>query len=397
MTPSEELVYRLCERSFLALWSFARPRGKNAKELCDVLVVCSPHVIIFSVKDVEAKQSGNEALDWERWTRAAVDESVKQIFGAERWLAGQRIVIRSDGSEGVHLPDLAERRVFRVAVALGSGGRIPIASPRSPRGEVHVFDERALEIILSELDTITDFCDYLTAKEDQLRGKLVVAEGEESLLAVYLRYGRKFPGELDALHLDGDLWANFVRNPAYEAKKQADRDSNAFDEIIERISAEVLSGTLEIDSHPSETERVLRVMAREPRFHRRMLGRSFKECLLKSARHEAGNARLTFSPSGVTYVYLAARRERPREDRIEELSARCIIARALKPENKTVVGIATERLDGRVGLSIDCCLLDLPSMSEEQRREAERLRSELGLFAEPEWFTNSEDEYPTGS
>src|SRR6266545_2747485 len=86
MNLAEQLVARLARRSFLALWSYANPRGKKGKELCDVLAVCDPNVVIFSVKDLAMPATGNVRVDWQRWHRGAIDESVKQIHGAERWL-----------------------------------------------------------------------------------------------------------------------------------------------------------------------------------------------------------------------------------------------------------------------------------------------------------------------
>jgi hypothetical protein len=97
VTRSEELVFKLCRKSFLSLWSYANPRGRNGKELCDVLVVCDPDVIIFSVKEIQSKESGDVGTDWSRWTREAIDASVKQIYGAERWLASATHVVAKDG------------------------------------------------------------------------------------------------------------------------------------------------------------------------------------------------------------------------------------------------------------------------------------------------------------
>jgi hypothetical protein len=65
VTESEELVYRLCTKSFLSLWSYPNPRGKRGKELCDILVVCEPDIIIFSVKEAAFKDTGNKVA-WER-------------------------------------------------------------------------------------------------------------------------------------------------------------------------------------------------------------------------------------------------------------------------------------------------------------------------------------------
>lgn len=83
LTPSEELVARLCQRSFLKLWTHPNPIGKNGKELCDCLIVCGQHILIISVKEVEYQDTGNR-VGWDRWHRVAVEKSVKQIWGAER-------------------------------------------------------------------------------------------------------------------------------------------------------------------------------------------------------------------------------------------------------------------------------------------------------------------------
>lgn len=52
LTFSEALVERLCHQSFLSLWSYANPRAGAGKELCDLLVVCEPDLVIFSVKEI---------------------------------------------------------------------------------------------------------------------------------------------------------------------------------------------------------------------------------------------------------------------------------------------------------------------------------------------------------
>jgi hypothetical protein len=75
MNRSEELVYNLCKKSFLSLWSYANPKGKNGKELCDVLVVCDPDIIIISVKEIELTNSGDVSTDWKRWQKRAIEKS----------------------------------------------------------------------------------------------------------------------------------------------------------------------------------------------------------------------------------------------------------------------------------------------------------------------------------
>ena len=112
MTKSEAFVFEVCRRSFLSLWSYANPQGKGAsKELCDILVVCEPDVIIVSVKDIKVTDSGDLSVDRERWRKRATDGSVKQIYGAERYLERASNVIRSDGTPGRPLPSVNDRRI----------------------------------------------------------------------------------------------------------------------------------------------------------------------------------------------------------------------------------------------------------------------------------------------
>ena len=52
LNPAETFVLRLCRQSFLSLWSYANAQGKSGKELCDILVVCDPDIVIVSVKAI---------------------------------------------------------------------------------------------------------------------------------------------------------------------------------------------------------------------------------------------------------------------------------------------------------------------------------------------------------
>lgn len=124
LTPSEKFVAGLCERAFLRLWTHPNPKGKKGKELCDCLIVCGPHVVIISVKDNEYRETGDKT-GWERWTKVAIDKSIAQIWGAERWLDTVETVERTDGRT-VALPPKNQRRYHRIAVALGSRGEVPL-------------------------------------------------------------------------------------------------------------------------------------------------------------------------------------------------------------------------------------------------------------------------------
>lgn len=136
LTSSEQLVADLSRSSFLRLWTHPNPVGKGGKELCDCLVVCGPHIIIFSVKEIEYRNTG-DIVGWERWQKAAIDKSVQQIWGAERWLRTSEKVVRSDGRE-ITLPPKDERTFHRITVSLGGRGQVPLKWGDFGHGFVHL-------------------------------------------------------------------------------------------------------------------------------------------------------------------------------------------------------------------------------------------------------------------
>jgi hypothetical protein len=392
---AEEIVYRFFRRSFLSLWSYANPRGKHAgKELCDTLVVCAPDVVIVSVKASNLTQAGDVETNATRWRKRAIDESLKQIYGAERWVRTAPQVIRSDGSPGLPLP--SPRRIHRVAVAAGGGRQMPIESHDFGKGFVHVFDEASFAAVLGELDTVTDFIAYLTAKEELYRSgvEMTFDGGEEDLLAVYLHRGRKFPPEFKGRgRLRRELWNDLTSKAEYRAKKIEDRISYAWDGIVDHVAEQALAGRLEFGPSLTNAELSLRVMAREDRFARRCLAKSFLEFIQRSNEIES---RMVVSPSGVAYVFLAKPHGTDRQSRCSELSLRCFIARAQNEgRGEVVVGIATERYDpSRPGFSIDLCCLSKPKWTAEDQRVVEAMQKDLGYFAAPVTTAVQEDEYP---
>lgn len=394
MNEAELLVYRVCRHSFLSLWSYMNPKKKpQGKELCDVLVVCEPDVVIFSVKHITLTDTGRPAIDVERWRRRAIDESSKQIYGAERILRKSSHVIRSDSSLGVVLPNSGNIRIHRVAVALGGKRQVGLIFGDFGKGFIHVMDEVSFLTLLKELDTITDFVAYLTAKEAfcQSQTRVRFDGPEENLLAVYLHRGRKFPENYDAVVVGDDLWKQIITKEEYKRKQTANEDSYIWDGLIERFAQDFLGGQLEFAPGPSETERAFRQMAREDRFARRILGKSFKEFMDNSQKVLS---RMMNSPSGVVYVFLALPREIPRKARVAELGNRCFVARGLNQQSMHVVGIATERYEKGQGFSLDLCNLFKPTWSAQNQKHMEAMQKDLGYFSSPKVTRDSEDEYP---
>jgi hypothetical protein len=223
-SATEKKLAALADKLFLNLWTYPNLHKKDGKELCDLLVVCGDDVLIFSDKKTIWQKHRDFEIAWSRWYRGAIEESVAQIHGAERYLRDHADKLYLDAAckqeFPLVLPPFERRRTHRIAIALGAAeacaehrevslGYFPIRPDLSgeshirttandfvrfavgdvqPEGPfIHVFNEPALELLTSELDTVTDFVRYLTRREGIMRsGRLLPLDGEHDLLGHYL-------------------------------------------------------------------------------------------------------------------------------------------------------------------------------------------------------------------
>ena len=334
----------------------------------------------------------------ERWRKRAIDKSCKQIYGAARWLESATHVVTSTGEKGLALPDPDRRRVHYLAVALGGKGKTPIYFGDFGKGFVHVLDETSLDVVMGELDTIEDFVKYLSDKKALYeRGILTLFDGggEEDLLAFYLHQGRTFPEGPDFYVLEGNLWKSLAERDEFIRRKEADADSYFWDRLVELLvsdfrSRRLISDLPQASTELSDVERILRVMARENRFHRRLLSKYAVE-FLESSRIRS---RFVPSPSGVQYVFLTTKPGVSRNDRLMELAGRCWVARDLRRESTTVVGLATEDPARSSGFSFDVFYLHKQNWTCEDQKHGRMLREDFGYFANPEQTRMSGEEFP---
>jgi hypothetical protein len=457
VTQAERFLKRLCERSFLSLWSHVGiyrdqghvKKGGDGKEVCDLLVVFQNHVLIFSDKDCEFPNTGNIELDWSRWYRKAVQKSAEQVWGAERWILSNPNRLFLDRACTIpfpfSLPDPSDAKVHRIVVAhaasrrcakeLGGTGSLMIApsiisekhcAPKKDggapftigqinpsKGYVHVFDDTTLIAVMETLDTITDFVEYLTRKEQFITsGKLIWAAGEDDLLAYYLKYLNAngehdfiVPSDITGITINEGLWETFINTPERRAQLKANEVSYSWDALIETFLHHVYAGTSHYISHPqlNDQERLFRLLVREPRTRRRMLGRALLDFIARTPKSMRATRTIFPSrPGDPYYVFFLLPHlegvpyEEYREVRRNLLADYCVATKVKCPDAQDFIGIATE--SGRKARgSEDIIYYDASSLTPEEQAEAQRLHAEmtdLGLFGEPKWHHTTEKEYP---
>jgi hypothetical protein len=472
-TASERYLARLAESTFLNLWCYANlyrdqrdGEGPQGKELCDLLVVCGHHVLIFSDKAIMWPPAEDIDVAWARWFKRAIWKSGDQVKGAIRWLDQHpdRIFLDPLCQQPfpLKLPGPNERKMHGIVVARGaadacrkyfSGGSGSLAvAPRlrgaahmnkgsehyapfhigdvNPEGPfIHVFDETTLDILLKELDTVTDLTRYLDKKEKLIRsGLLMGAEGEEDLLADYLTHlGPK--GEHDFTAFDvmrnpsakhavypGGIYAGLVSNPRYMAKKIADNDSYVWDELIKAFTDHMLAGTTLVHGEKPlalrDHELAVRYMALEDRLSRRMHGQAILGALKRGAK-EQRFFRAMIDHNNIktktgffllllaypTHLSLPGGYEQYRATRMNMLQAYAMALAYKFRHLERVIGITTEppaEVTGTPGSSEDLILFEPIEWTTELEAEMERLRLHFDIFADgrPKFFLHHEDEYP---
>lgn len=453
VTTAERYLKKLCERTFLSLWSYPgiyRNQGNvktgEGKEVCDLLVVFQNHVIIFSDKDCAFPNSGDTELDWSRWFRRAVMESAKQVWGAERWIKSypNRLFLDRACTQPfpIELPNLGTASFHRIVVAhdasrrckeeLGGSGSLMLApSVIGPmhydhskggckpftigqidpsKGFVHVFDDTSLDIVMNTLDTITDFVNYLSKKEAFISsGRLGWTAGEEDLLAFYLRelnesgeHDFVVPPDTHKVYIEEGHWEDFSRHPQRLAQVDANRVSYAWDALIETFSGHIFAGTSYTMSHPElrDQEKLFRLFAREPRTRRRMLARSLFELIKKSPRSQRATRVILPSQEGEPYYVFLLLPElehvpyaQYREVRRKFLNACCMVTKLKFPEAQDILGIATETGINE-NSSHDAAYFDAREWTAEDEAEAQSLHEDLGLLVNVNEFASRELEYP---
>jgi SEC-C motif len=441
-TPSEKYLERLCEKNFLSLWSYPRPfRDQGGgKELCDLLVVCGDDVIIFSDKHCVLEPKTNLDLDWKRWFRSAVSAAADQARGAERWLRNNshRVFVDPECRQPlpVSIPTGAVARFHLVvtvhgvsgacrrmlggtgSLMLNSGVRgveahlepFVIGDLDAKKTFVHVLDDTSMAIVMSTLDTISDFVTYLRKKETLLRSKTVIVSGEEDLLGYYLmnadddgNHTFAEADDADTVMIEDGWWSDFVGSDQRARQVESDRISYQWDALIETFARHAASGTQYFQTEPAleSAEKILQIMAREPRFNRRALAHALFDAM---ERTPIDQRFIRLIPSQerqhVTYLFLIFpwlaeySTERNREVRRHFLQASAYVTRLKHADATDIVGIATECLSCSASRSEDALYFDTRQWSPDDESVALEYQRELKILTQERQFRTHLKEYP---
>jgi hypothetical protein len=223
------------------------------------------------------------------------------------------------------------------------------------------------------------------------------------LLGYFLWHGREFPAvDSDRYGTDPNLWEKVAADAGFLAGREENKISAFWDRLIEYLTELYMKEELEHGNEHEVTdhERMVRIMAGETRFMRRIISKWVLERAVLAKKGYVGSL-LQSEQSNVHYVLLIGPgdggkdHDTYRKGRMKELTARCIAAKAVHPERQIILGIALDAKDVK-GSSEDFLLMDTSDWTEEQIAGAEKIRQEGKFFASAQSRID-ETEYPAAA
>lgn len=437
VNQTEKRLIDLANNAFIGLWSYPNvcsdegfSKNKSGKEVCDLLVVFEDNVIVFSDKDNNFNEEIEVSVAWKRWFKKSVTGSAIQLHGAEKFIKdhGDRLFLDKKCKESFPVKIEKNMRFFLIAVtnnssvpasnffarfAAGSSGTFMNVFPFGIKESmdqpfsvgdiypnktfVHVLDELSLKLLLTELDTITDFVDYLKEKERVVRsGHLGLSPGEEDTLGAYLSghgviIDEKLVPEDSVVQISEYEWEGLKKSPQYAYYKAMKKGSIFWDETIKRLSDSILTATvgLGIENNFHSHEETVRQLAAESRVSRYHLSKAFIE-KFKQVPTDRRSSRFVESidEKGKYYIFLFFPRGEElsyKDYRLERFSCvqmYALVAKYKYDKIKKLIIIATESKDSE-GRSEDVvyCKFDKP-LTKDERLMAQKSMREYSVLTD---------------
>lgn len=438
---SEKLLSKLADKVFLSLWSFPNvytdegiSKGQG-EELCDLLVVFNEHVIIFSDKgEVTYKPTTDIKVGWKRWVKKAYLKSCFQAYRAEKWINEypKRIFLDKKCSIPfpIEFPPADKIHIHRVVIVRGitkaaseyysdDSGTLMlrpdivgeehferpfmIGRPSHDKGYIHFFDEKSIQIVFDELDTIADLTKYLSKKEAFIdAGRLLTASGEDDLLGYYLSSYEDADAKGNPYFIDPlpenrvVVWPGFYESvrqtEVYKLMGNFRRASYFWDKAIDLMGQGAFQGKWKETNGKNYDEEimVLRYMAAEHRFARSFLSPAVQEIVARPFPDDEVLPRVRIIGSMTNpmlcYLWLVLPRtsefsdyQKYREARKNLLAHYCSACKDAKPQFEIIVGVACDAVNHEGG-SEELIHVHTHEWGEAEYVEAKRIRNELGLL-----------------
>jgi hypothetical protein len=394
-TPTEELLLRLCDSTFLKLWCYANPFKSDKQELCDLLAVFENHVFIFFDRASDKFKDSQKDIDlqWNRWEKEVIQKQITTAKGAYQYILRCPDKIFLDRDATIHLPISISKQNIKIHTIIVAHGAkdacknfsedniygslaivyseylarnvTPFMIHLDKKFPIHVFDSHNLEIILNELDTFCDFSTYLDEKEKAIKHLDILTYcGEEDLLTAYFKYG--LGDDYSILNTEGKeekgigvkegSWKYLVESSQYRTRKEDNKISYFWDSIVQEACQNGLDGSLSGNSDIFSCQNAVFEMAKEPRLFRRALSehminaiKKFPEDQMQLADDNSSLLRnISLMPSSYpdkTYIFLQLYYPKItdyseyRRERLKILKFACGAAKNKFSNLKKIVGI----------------------------------------------------------
>ena len=456
VTPTEQTLAQWAERVFLPLWAYPNVYRQAGKELCDLLAVVGNDILIFSDKRIKFElprtvtAAGNmNPVAWHRWVRKAIFSSAKQLWRAEGIIkkGGARFYRDSAAKHPLNFSfDTLESKCHLILVANGANdamkefwgidkspmlilnsclqgqenhlssengmlrgmhfdgeigrflnlGVFQVGDLAPDKTFVHIFDEIGFSHVMGELDTGTDFLNYLIKRDAVFRNKKFkfIAPDEEAMLLDYMSdvddqgmHDFFFISEAEkngGVTLLDEAKLNDKKLQQINKKKKADQISYFWDNMVNAS----IRGSMSQISTDSEYGRAFAVMARESRLTRRLICEHIHE---KASARPSGMMWQGMHDSivpGVFYLIIFAP-----EDGLQAqgaaLKALCAVALVNhKPHSRAVIGI----FNGPQRLSI--CYISKEELNSDVVKSARAMCEKCGWGKNIKRSMKSYKEYP---
>lgn len=307
----EKFVNEIAYKSFFKYWCYPSPKHENGnkKEICDLLIIFRDICIIISVKNYEFK--GNHS----RYFNNTIEKAIKQLRGAYKTLFNKdNIEIKHPDKNPEKFLKTSINKTFKIIINLGENlDFYEITRTTAKNDFITIFNKETFVTIISELDTIPDFVDYLEKREllfksknvkvfnpvfnqdlndndkqylsKDLRNSISIIGTEKDLLSLFFKNIRSFPKEFsdennDSMILDiNGAWEEFKMSPKAIKKDFAD-------EVSYFIDGFVLNEVLKYDYFYKED--IAKELLSLNRLQRRAIGNSFFEFYDKVKVYQEG-------------------------------------------------------------------------------------------------------------